>query len=101
MVDLQHYDRLIVEYKYYFDSQGVKEKLEEDEDASISDDSDKTLSIPKGTPLAYNVCELYVKNSGALELIIEKDALGGFAAGLDGVDKEAEETWNNGEIFSF
>ena len=32
--------------------------------------NEKTLSVPADTPLAYNVCELYVKSDGAVELII-------------------------------
>ena len=45
-----------------------------DEDATIDDDSDKTLAIPANTPLAYNLCELYVKSDGAVELMIEQDS---------------------------
>ena len=47
--------------------------MDPEEDASVDDTNDKTLCVPMDTPLAYHVCELYVKADGAVELIIEKD----------------------------
>ncbi len=52
----------------------VKKIVNPEEDAKIDDDNDKTLAIPAETPLAYNLCELYVKSDGAVELMIEQDA---------------------------
>lgn len=50
----------------------------EDEDAEIDDNKDKTLTIPKDTPLAFNLCEISVEGSGDLELMVEDDSQGGF-----------------------
>ena len=48
----------------------MKKIVDPEEDAKVDDANEKTLSVPADTPLAYNVCELYVKLDGALELII-------------------------------
>ena len=58
----------------------------EEEDIEIDDTTDKVLGIPKETPLAINICELSVKSNGALELMVERNSLGGFEDTGDSVD---------------
>lgn len=41
---------------------------------------EKDLVIPKGTPIAYNVCELLVAENGSLQLLTEREIAGGFTA---------------------
>ena len=64
---------------------------DEDVDVSVGDKADNKLLIPKGTPIAYNLCELAVKEDGSLELMVESDALGGFEDTTDSVDGSYEE----------
>ena len=64
---------------------------DEDVDVSVGDKADNKLLIPKGTPVAYNLCELAVKEDGSLELMVESDALGGFEDTTDSVDGSYEE----------
>ena len=49
----------------------IKKLFDLEEDASVDDANEKTLTVPADTPLAYNVCELYVMSDGAVELIID------------------------------
>ncbi len=50
----------------------AKKIADPEEDAKVSDDSDKTLEVPADTPLAYNYCELLIHGDGSLELMVEK-----------------------------
>ena len=46
----------------------------------MSNSNKRTFVLPKGTNLAYNVCELRVGEDGGLELIVDKDVSGEFDA---------------------
>jgi len=59
----------------------VAQVVDINESSSVDDKSEKKLTIPAETPLAYNVCELLVKANGQLELMIEEGCNGGFQDG--------------------
>ena len=61
--------------------QPVAQVVDINESSSVDDKSEKKLTIPAETPLAYNVCELLVKANGQLELMIEEGCNGGFQDG--------------------
>ena len=56
--------------------------------------------LPKGTNLAYNVCELRVGEDGALELIVDKDVSGEFDA-TDGQIAGGCNLYTRGFYFTF
>ena len=51
---------------------------DETEDTSVEEKSDKSMKIPTGTPVAYNLCQLYVHKDGRLELVVDTQGQGGF-----------------------
>jgi len=48
------------------------------EDANVENKSDKTLTIPASTPVAYNLCQLYVHADGSIEMVVDVESKGGF-----------------------
>ncbi|CAH1239331.1 DFNB59 [Branchiostoma lanceolatum] len=49
------------------------------EEGEISNEVDKVFDLPPATPLAYNVCEILVKEDGGIDLQYTRDGNGGFA----------------------
>ncbi|XP_064598207.1 gasdermin-E-like [Liolophura sinensis] len=47
---------------------------------SVDDDKTKKFTIPKGTAIAYNVCELMISRSGEIQLVVVEGLHGGFGA---------------------
>lgn len=65
---------------------------DEKADVSFDDTSDKSLTLPPGTPVAYNICQLFVSADGGMELIIDPEGTGGFGshAETDEVDSRED-----------
>ncbi|KAI8488356.1 sensory perception of sound [Branchiostoma belcheri] len=51
-----------------------------DQEGSITNETDKVFDLPPETPLAYNVCEILVKEDGGIDLMYTREGSGGFAA---------------------
>ena len=60
------------------------------EHGSISENKNNQFTIPKDTPLSFNVCELSVSQDGGIKLMVDPDSLGGFIT-LDEVDAEHQD----------
>eukprot|EP00058_Branchiostoma_floridae_P001881 XP_002587369.1 hypothetical protein BRAFLDRAFT_96254 [Branchiostoma floridae] len=50
------------------------------QEGEISNETDKVFDLPPETPLAYNVCEILVKEDGGIDLMYTRDGSGGFTA---------------------
>lgn len=46
----------------------------------MDDDKTKKFTIPAGTAIAYNVCELMITKSGEIQLVVVEGLHGGFGA---------------------
>ncbi|XP_074657618.1 pejvakin-like isoform X2 [Tubulanus polymorphus] len=61
--------------------------LKVDESIDEETDNSKSMTIPQGTPIAYNLVELKIASDGVIKLVVDDDVVGGFVeSAIDAVD---------------
>ena len=67
------------------------------EDASINEGNSRSVKIPQGTPIAFNLRELLIHGDGSIQVIMEEGIKGGFLSDQpDGSLIEEEEDMSKG-----
>ena len=49
-----------------------------EEDASVADGNSRSIGVPAGTPVAFNLRELLIHGDGSIRVIMESGLKGGF-----------------------